>query len=217
MWGRVVAFALLAGCLSKPQRPLGDAPEPDDATTVTGCTPSAFRDDYETGTAPCGIGFSGAAGSCVMERSNGVLTMTPGAGSGNDCSCTSQEFLFADGIFVEVVTSTGPNDTFTILQIDDPPVAITVIDDGSAELNIAEAGTVLTALPYNPVTMRWWRLRPDGGNVVGEYSANGTTWNRLAATTAAAAMRASASVNSGSFGSVQPMTATFDNLGTCPP
>jgi hypothetical protein len=212
---RVVAVvALLTGCLSKPPRPGGD-PDPDGG--VVGCTASAFRDDFEAGTEPCGVAFPSEAGTCVMKRSNGVLTMSPGIGDGNDCSCTTPEFLFADGIFVEVIDSTGPGGTYTILQLMDPPVTISVQDDGATELHMAEGGNVLAALPYNGTTQRWWRLRPDNGVIVGEYSETGASWTRLAATTAAPPMRTQVSLNSGSFGTAQPMTATFDNLGTCPP
>jgi hypothetical protein len=211
---RAAVLALLAGCLSKPPRPDVD-PVPDGG--VVGCMASAFRDDFETGTEPCGVAFPDEAGTCVMKRSNGVLTMTPGPGDGNDCSCTSPDFLFADGIFVEVIDSTGQGDTYTIMQLTDPPVSISVIDGGTVELHMAVDGTVIAALPYNGTTQRWWRLRPEGGAIVGEFSETGTSWTHLATATVAPPMRTQVSLNSGSFGTVQPMTATFDNLGTCPP
>jgi hypothetical protein len=184
---------------------------------TVGCTNALYSDDFAPAGAPCGGGFPGgnATGSCFTR--DGALTMAPQLGDGNDCSCTTPSFSFSNGIFVEVQQILGSGGTFTILQIDTPSVAINVNHDGGPVLHMDEAGQRLSQATYNAETMRWWRLRPEGGNVVGEYSKDGKAWVALATTSAAAPASVQASINAGTYGTSTPMTATFDNLGTCPP
>ncbi len=108
--------------------------------------------------------------------------MTVAANLVNDASCT-WTMGFEDGAFVEVRRSLGPGGTFTILQVNigDLRVGVQVIDETTAILEMFD--TILPAetvvqLPYDSQQMRWWRLRPESGQVIGEYSRDGKAWTR---------------------------------------
>ena len=72
---------------------------------------------------------------------------------------------------------------------------------------------------YDPTAMRWWRLRPEAGVIVGEYSADGRQWTRFGeSVTAPPSTSMSVSLNAGNFQTIAAaQSAEFDNFNVCPP
>jgi hypothetical protein len=217
---RLLAVLLIAGCFSKPPRPEGDDAKTSDGNAA--CSSPPIKDDFEVVAAtPCGAGFGGGNAGASIERDSGVLEMTVVAGVANDASC-SWNMSFAEGAFAQVVDHTGPGGTFTILQVSigDLRVGISVIDEATAILNMFD--TVLAQdivqVPYDNNEMAWWRLRPEGGLVLGEYSADGKVWNRLGASTSPAPVDTQVSLNAGAYLALPGEgRARFDNFNVCAP
>ena len=101
------------------------------------------------------------------------------------CQRSANDVPFTgNGLWVEVTAlPTGQGQVALIATADQYPPAIGAIG-GLLELFISGGDNIITTVPYDPVAMRWWRLRPDAVHhtTLGEYSADGIHWTMLAGT-----------------------------------
>lgn len=212
---RWAAVFLLAGCLTRPPRP--------DEASGPACTTPTIRDTFDDPFAPvCGVGFQDGNGDSTIERGGGVLRQAPGAGVINDASCTWASFDFDQGTFVQLLKPLRTGGTYTILQaeVGGAAVGIEVLDDSGPVLLMFDTAQddLIVELDYDK-DMEWLRLRPDGGQITGEYSQNGEDWVFLgtSAVTPAPTTEVSVSLNAGIYNPLaDPGVAEFDNFNVCP-
>jgi hypothetical protein len=178
---------IAAGCLSKPAPPSAssDAAGDPDGNSGPACINPAVKDDFDdTFKPPCGAGFEDGDGSSTISRDTGSLRQTPATNKVSAASC-SWQMLFDEGAFVEVRKTLDTGGSFTILQVSngDLSVGIQVLDETAPILMMFDTvrSESIAELPYKKNQMRWWRLRPEAGLVIGEYSANGRAWTQLGA------------------------------------
>lgn len=219
---RGLALLLIAGCLTKPPPPLdGDAGIDGDAPVAPMCTTPPVRDDFDdTFTTPCGEGFSDVDPSSTITRSGGILEMAVAAGVTTSASC-SWNTRFDDGAFIEVRRTLGAGATFTLIQVSVGDLAVGIKAVGDSQLvmfDTAASPQELIELTYVRSDMRWWRIRPEAGVVLGEYSADGRRWKRLATSlTPAPTAATQVHLNAGAFAPLaNPASAELDNFNVCP-
>jgi hypothetical protein len=129
---------------------------------------------------PWGLVF----GTADVDQRDGALTITPTSIPGSFGGCDSNiehPIPFSDGgVFVEVpaVTPTGHN--LAGLSVDGGRLRV-FLSTFQGRLRLRTATDEITSLPYDPASMRWWRLRPDrmAETTVAEYAADGYHWSRL--------------------------------------
>jgi hypothetical protein len=217
------ALVLLAGCQEVfsldhvgPSEAGIDVPIAPRLDASTCAMPVVF-DAFESGTACSSWGYP--FGTAALA--NGDLVLLPDAmGS---AGCVSQvPFPFGDaGIFIAVdAVGTGPGQYNSLVLFWDTgltqPTSIQVQDGGIAMVD--RARTMLGSGAYDPVAMRWIRLRPsfDRTEVIGETSPDGIAWKELGhePRTAPATIRAQLQSGSNSVTSATAMrVASFD---VCP-
>jgi hypothetical protein len=193
----VVAFVVLGGCdlLFQLDR-IGNAPgdgaidgdggdNPLDAgiDALRLCGNPVIDDQFANGM-PCdgwAQSFEQMGGCTITENANG-LVMQPAAQTGSNCRCStgaSRPFS-ADGVIVEVDMVLGGNDDdFTLLSLGAPLDVSIGVTNGMLLFENNVGSMVYASLAYDPVRMRWWRLRQSASNVVAQYSSNGTSWVML--------------------------------------
>jgi hypothetical protein len=213
---------VLAGCFAKPARP--DVDPGDGGVDAPPCMAANVSDNFDdTSGQPCGAGFEDGDPISTVTRRDGVLQQAPGTTDVSNASCTWGGVVFDRPVFVEVRSVLGPGGTYTILQLDaaGSSVGMAVTNDAQARLEAfddAQPGSTIRDIPYDPVEMRWWRLRPDGGNITSEYSPDGLAWTHLATTSVSTAPTdTDVSLNGGTFAILAaPGVAEFDNFDVCP-
>lgn len=213
---------LIAGCFSKPPRPLeGDAKIDPDGNSGPACTNPPVEDNFDnTFTAsPCGDGFPDGDPNSIITRT-GVLEMALMSGlTETDASC-SWDMRFDDGAFVEVRRTLGEGPTYTILQVNVGAIRVGLSVFGESQLFLfddSQDPKELVELVYDRTEMKWWRLRPEGGLVIGEYSSDGKAWTRIGASVAPAPTDVTqVHLNAGAFAPlVNPARAEFDDFNIC--
>jgi hypothetical protein len=129
--------------------------------------------------------------------------------------CASQDVDFLPGgVFVEVLAV--PVNGYAAFGSLDPGEPSLTIQDGSIEL--ADAMHDIEIRPYDPVAMRWLRLRPDraADTSIADVSPDGVHWTRLADTRVTPPCRVRIQLV-GRFASSDPDVARFANLNICQP
>jgi hypothetical protein len=215
----IVVLLLLAGamaaCFDKPPRP---------AATGDGaaCVSRDPRDDFMM-TMTCGT-WGTPAGNVV--EGGGNLTITPMATDTNGAGCTSNTAVdFTLPVFVAVPTIPGGIGSLVTLsaQASDSshvsPLLQTYREIGGTNLELVDTynSSALTTTPYDPASMRWWRLRPAPEGVYGEYSADGMTWLLIARLPGQPPPTAVISLTSSLFQATSPGgDAVFQSFDICP-
>lgn len=220
---RAIAAGVIisAGCFSKPERP-GASTDGAPLVDAPPCVAPTISDNFDDSFAPpCGVGFGGGGGGGSESRGGGVLHMVPSPGVVSDGSCTWASFDFTDGAFVELRRPVNPGGSFTVLQVTvgAESVGIGVENDVETNLVAFETAGQLASTPYDPVAMRWLRVRPAAAQVALDYSADGRSWTAFAVTvvTQAPTTTIEVSLNGGIYNPVaDPGEAEFDNFDVCP-
>ena len=156
----------------------GPGPDADGAT----CVPGTPADDFEGAGAPCGgWGFASRNG-LVMARSSGELVITPmGAPSPPDfAGCTLDNYPLAADAVVEVTAVLGGSGGYTNHKF------YFAGRNGGVQVNGLDSSIFLVTdlgegphQPYDPVAMRFWRLRPEPTRLVVELSSGDGAWTEL--------------------------------------
>ncbi|MEO6774344.1 MAG: hypothetical protein ABI467_15215 [Kofleriaceae bacterium] len=154
-----------------------------------------------------------------LSTANSTLTISPDANAQTTVGCMRASASFgAAGAFVEisqVVPAPGHTALFltigarTLSMATQPPFL--VYSDSSG-------GTVTKG--YDPLAMRWWRIRPDPttSGAIAETSADGRQWTMFATTSIPPATTATLAVFVQTESTnATPGTATIEGIDVCPP
>ncbi len=72
-------------------------------------------------------------------------------------------------------------------------------------------------VPYDPVAMRWWRMRPITGGVLYETSPDASSWTLLATSNRPSSQAMQVTLFGGvGFAEAAPGAARFEAVNTCP-
>ncbi len=222
-------WSLFLACSYTPPNPaIGDAPMPEDgppavdgvtdaANTVAPCANPIFDQLFTdtTACAPWGGSFSNSGATITQGGGELDFALVSNIQNGAGCIAPTPVPLPAGGVIVrvpEVVTGGG---TFTQLQIlKNDSVALGV---SGTELRYSKNDglPVYQSATYDPLAMQWWRLRPAGGAILAEHSADGLTWVNFGShTTAIENMRVQLIV--GTNGGPNSGQSRFTRLVMCP-
>jgi hypothetical protein len=151
-----------------------------DAPTTVGCTEAASPNTFD-GVASCQPWGGVITGPASTLQSGGELVIAPDANAIGQGGCTGDAPLTDGGLFVELAASlpsTTPS-AYTGISFYEGvelPFAIYVEND---QLTALDYATLRIDVPYDPVAMRWWRLRPIAGQVTFEIAPDGLSWTAL--------------------------------------
>jgi hypothetical protein len=224
-WHLVCVCLALGGCdyVFRIDRINSDASAPPHDGALA-CVGAVIDDSFDDGStcAPWGGPYENT-GAQLREGRSG-LTVTPASIGTSSAGCTSTEALpFRDGgISVEVSSVlTGEGGEYTQLQIfEEVNATIGVVSEKLIVFD-ADADDTVHSVDYDPVAMRWWRLRPSTATsqVIAETSPDGETWTpEIAMPRAALAPAARINLIAG-VGDTQITFAdvsTFRRLIVCP-
>jgi hypothetical protein len=213
----VVACLALSGCdyAFRIDRVNGDAfVAPSDATAA--CPDAVIDDSFDDGNecAPWGTPYENV-GAQLREGANG-LTVTPANIATSSAGCTSANSLpFGDGGMSVEVSSvlTGAEGEYTQLQLFDEVNAVIGVVSEKLIVVDSEQDAIVHSVDYDPVAMRWWRLRPSTRptEVLAETSPDGETW-RLEIAMPRATLPSTAPINL--IAGVGDTQVTFANVST---
>jgi hypothetical protein len=200
----------------------GDAPVSGDAGSGS-CLDPGIGDSFDSPTV-CDWG-SAAGNNTTLTQTGGALLMTPAPDiidASGTCARSGVAFTPA-GVFAEV---SGIVTNFTSLQFVDDSDGDWGIESlgsglepivGSVLEVFQPSGEIGSGTPYDPVAMRWWRMRPVGGVVVFETAPDGLHWTLVTTSTDPAPTLGLAQV--GTFmrsPDADPGIARFEGIDVCP-
>lgn len=156
--------------------PLVDA-VPDGALDPTCVAPGAGT--TFPGGAPCADwGGTPSVIDATITESGGQLVITPSANTaGAQGGCVRSAVPFgAGGAIVEVSSVLAGANTLTAFQLGLGATALSMAVSGGMLLSQDGTGT-RASVAYDPVKMRYWRVRPTTAQIVFEYG-DGTSWTQ---------------------------------------
>ena len=182
----------------------------------TSCVSPGYGDTFDEAL-PCNAFGMPMVTNGGLATSNGTLTVTPNANANTMVGCQRVNAAFGEaGAFVEVSqVAPAPAQTVLLVQIGAKFASILVTPPfiGYVDPN---ANMVMTA--YDPVAMRWWRLRPVGAGLNAEASPDGKTWTRFASSSPGITGTGTVEVfvqTDSTNGA--PGTAKIEGIDVCPP
>ena len=182
-----------------------------DGIAAAGCIDPGDGDPFTSGV-PCSSWGTMVAMQTAVTESQGALVAVPTPTVANARGgCTRSQAPLTDaGVFVEIGGALSNGDT----ELSATGFAITIAS--SAMLVLSEASST-TMLPYDPVAMRWLRLRPAGGRIAYEYSPDGQHWTIARISTAPAPAVADLAIDARTpTSNVLPGVAQFEGINVCP-
>jgi hypothetical protein len=186
------------------------------------CETPSINDAFEPSPGdPC-TSWGHVYGNAIVDGTDRGLTITPRPlqGASGGCDADREVALGLGGVFVEVaavLANPGGYTGFAITEL--PGVEIDVID-GRIEIGEFIAGSVPTVrAPYDPIAMRWWRLRPDHAAhaIIGEHSPDGVHWTILGTVDVEPPMTTAVQLSAGLDDDIaNPGTSVFASFNLCP-
>ena len=155
-----------------------DAAHPD--SPMMGICAAPAVDDSFTDSTPCTWGTK--FGGSYVTSGGGHLTIAPpyDAYSGG---CDAPIGPFADGGIAAEITKviTSSSYAYTGIQAFGTFDVSVQVNDGQLKFEDPSASVVWGGAFYDPVAMRWVRIRPDraANLIIGEYSADGSKWTKV--------------------------------------
>jgi hypothetical protein len=144
------------------------------------CTATAVDDSF-TDTTPCTWGTT--FGGTYVTSGGGRLVISPPSDAYSG-GCDAPIGAFADGGIVAEITKVigGSAYAFTGIQAFGTFDVSIQVNAGELKFEDPDASNVWAHVTYDPIAMRWVRLRPDHARnaIAGEYSSDGKTWTLLA-------------------------------------
>jgi hypothetical protein len=184
-----------------------------------GCATPPITDAFDGPGDPC-QGWGRQFGNAIVEQRGGAVFITPNASGDNSGGCESiRSIPFVNGgIFIEVPGVMAAGHGFVLFSA--RGIASPTIRFEDNQLSLTWIDGTVASRSYDPVAMRWWRLRPEhgGARVIGEYAADGYHWTQLGAVPDAPEPAINIEFEAGS-GRVDasPGTAQLAHLDLCPP
>jgi hypothetical protein len=226
----VVVFALaglivFAGCdrVFLDDRPVVADAAPD--AYELPCTSAGIVEDYQSSAMPCGAWGFATIQQTTMTVTDGHMTVVPDPSMVSYGGCISAGAIAfpPSGLFVEVssVLSSANAYQFLVLRAPVPTGAVAAsITYGRGMIRLTPDADPPVQRPYDPVSMRWWRLRPDASrsSVVAELSSDGRNWDVLGAVPGVVPTSTRFEFGAGTFNASAANTgvATFDQVNVCP-
>jgi hypothetical protein len=143
------------------------------------CTDTAVDDSFADPT-PCTWGTK--FGGQYVTSGGGRLVVSPPSDAYSG-GCDAPIGSFVDGGIVAEITKVigGSPYAFTGIQAFGSFDTSLQVNNGELKFEDPSASNVWEHMPYDPVAMRWLRLRPDRTRdaIVGEYSSDGKAWEVL--------------------------------------
>ena len=208
-----LAIALgCVGCLSLPERPGPEDGCRDGQEIHSTFVMSPTLDDI---CLPWGNGYGNTTASDEGSR----LRLIPRDDMSNSGGCRAMGASNFDdrGVFIEVPTIEPAASGKTAMLLDDGSVLI-IARIGKLFFLSESGGDIYAETSYDPVAMRWWRMRPDrDANVaVADYSPNGFDWTELGRSDDPPPQTYDLKLEVG-VDDVEPTPGfgEFDNLNTC--
>lgn len=186
----------------------------DAAPDAPGCVPT-LDDDFSGGGAPCGTWASLNKRNATVSLVNGQWTAAFGqADSYAQCISVGTSAVPSGGIFAELEAVSG--DAWFGFRKGTTEITMYA---GYGAFRLDSAGTNFAFGAYDPVAMRYWRLRiaPAGDTVISDYSADGATWTDFggASLPFAADSEVELYFGGGVGGGTPPLTLAFERVGSC--
>lgn len=154
-----------------------------------------------------------------LSTSGGTLTIAPNAGANTMVGCMRQSAAYGvAGEFVEV-SQVVPDPGQTILLVQGLAKGASMFTQPPF-LIYFELGGGTVMKNYDPVAMRWWRIRPNNTltGTLAETSPDGRTWTQFAATSTILPANVAVEVYVQTDSSnPAPGTATIEGIDVCPP
>ena len=198
----------------------GGPPVDGDTTQVTQttCTPPTPSCAFPGGL-PCTCWGTRTTLNASMGESNGRLTITPNAntvGAQGYCLRTTVPFA-APGVLVEISSVVQGAQGLTALQLGASPDVYTMSVRGTLLLVEDGDGTV-ASLTHDGSTMRWWRIRPVGAQVLYETAPDGKAWTTRGTSNRPSSASYDVRVIGGTIGAqATPGSAVVEGINVCPP
>ncbi len=186
-----------------------------DAPPTTGCLDPGNGTTFPNGQA-CGGWGTAFSSNAMVQNAGGRLAVTPVANeAGALGGCTHVAVPFGPaGTLVQIDRTLTGASSRTRLELQNTGLSIGVVG-GMMEARVG--ANLLASVPFDPVAMTWWRMRPVGGGVWFETAPDGLTWNLLASTGAAPPASAPIRVLGETPASEPtPGSARFDSVNVCP-
>lgn len=182
------------------------------------CLDPGYGDSFDAEVFPCKMFGMVEAANVTMNESNGALTITPSANSDTNGGCTRASGAFgAAGTFVEI-SQVLPAPGQTRLSLTSTTGFFARVDLRNGMLAYSDSAGSSAMMTYEPTAHRWWRIRPAGGMVLAETSANGKSWTLFASATAAVPSDVSIAADVQTDDSnPSPGSAVFEGIDVCPP
>jgi hypothetical protein len=215
--------------------PGGDTPVPDapadamtDAMTdamIDGPSPACISSgtmDTFTGNTPCSPWATYDETRATVVQTGGKLRITPSQSvltTHGGCFATGLSNWGPEGLFVAVDDALEGSSSYTALTayVALGTASQIVVRNGMIEVWNPGIGVALVSTIYNPVAMKWWRLRPVTTGVTAEYSANALDWVFLATVLGTPPSQIRIDIGAGTNSQeLSAGAAVFDNLNVCP-
>jgi hypothetical protein len=209
-------LVLLAGCDHLLQLEDIKPPPPCSAN------PNVIADRFDETTAckPWASVFTSGNATLVEAGQHVTISVDPAASSQAGCSGDAPSPLDAMGTFISVdqaVTGASAYTSLALVDVQDLNSAITIAMTGGvlALQNFDGSQHFGPGVAYIADSMRFWRIRMEGSDAVGEFSPDAVHWTTLASTAGMASVPDRVYV---SFGAGGPGvgTAVFSHLNVCP-
>jgi len=149
--------------------------------SLTACGRLGFEPSEATRSVDAGGHPFGSA--AISSPGLGIVLIMPAANGQNEGGCIADGAIAfgSGGITVDVARTTAAASGYTALRTSSTGVQL---EDRGGVFALRDATTVYAQTAFDPIAMRWWRLRPDmiGATVVADVSPDGTTWTQFAST-----------------------------------
>ena len=187
-----------------------------DGSTALGCISPGDGDPFNSST-PCGgWGTQIMTQSCALSESGGMLLVLPTptvVNARGGCRRTGAA-LTAAGVFVEISRVLDQGNTEFVAAAGGASFAMSI---SSNTIAFTQNGDAMTRA-YDPVAMRWLRMRPSGGKLVFETSRDAHTWTIQRTSTVAVPTMADVTIDAVTPAVVvMPGFAQFEGVDVCPP
>lgn len=184
------------------------------------CKPAAIQDAFAAEPA-CG-GFGHVFGNGNTDIIGGHLVIDPNPDFTSGCDSDSEMPFADDGMWIEVgavMPDHGSVGLNAQAVAPDPNYSPALSEqDGKLTLFVAPAGTIEASATYDPIAMRWWRLRPDrvADVTIAETAPDGIHWSVLGMTDISPPTIVRPQISAARDGA-NPAAAEIDGLDICPP
>lgn len=149
-------------------------------TSAIGCVSPGDPDSFDTPGGGCDTWGSGMVSNGTMTEAGSAVVIMLDTGGASSASCKEVATVpFTNGVFAEISAVAQGAGALTGFGADDgASLGFLQFNEENGTLSFYKNGTSVGSVAYDPVAMRWWRLRPDatGTTTFFETSPDGLDW-----------------------------------------